>query len=113
MLLQSRIRSAKRLMPLAAALLMATILAIPSSGTVLAQAPPGNGISLVTDDRDFVERKKKGEFVARPVFDRRIETLFYAIRNTDTGDWITTMYRVEGGEKNPAKAGSTASSTRP
>ena len=86
-------------MPLAAALILAALLAIPSSGTVLAQAPPGDGISLVNDDRDFVERKKKGEFVARPVFDRQIETLFYAIRDADTGEWITTMYRVKGGEK--------------
>ena len=99
MSLQSRIRSAKRLMPPVAALLLAALLAIPSSGTVLAQAPPGDGISLVNDDRDFVERKKKGEFVARPVFDRQIETLFYAIRDADTGEWITTMYRVKGGEK--------------
>ena len=86
-------------MPPVAALLLAALLTIPSGGTVLAQAPPGDGISLVNDDRDFVERKKKGEFVARPVFDRQIETLFYAIRDADTGEWITTMYRVKGGEK--------------
>ena len=47
-------------------------MAVPSSGIAHAQAPP-DGIVLVNADRDFVERKKKGEFVARPVFDRQIE----------------------------------------
>ena len=81
---------------LAAALLLATLVAIPSSGVALAQ---GTDIVLVNADRDFVERKKEGEFVARPVFDRKIETLFYAVRDADTGEWISVMYRVIGGEK--------------
>ena len=46
-----------------------------------------------------MERKGGGEFVARPVFDRQIETLFYAVRDADTGDWVSAMYRVKGGEK--------------
>ena len=46
-----------------------------------------------------MERKKGGEFVARPVFDRKIVDLFYAVRDADTGDWISAMYRVKGGEK--------------
>ena len=93
---QSRSRSphAKRLTPLAAALL-----AIPSSGTVLAQTPPGDDIILVNADRDLVERKTKGEFIARLVFDREIEDLFYAIGDADTGDWITTMYHVKARAK--------------
>ena len=33
-----------------------------------------------------MERKGGGEFVARPVFDRQIATLFYAVRDADTGD---------------------------
>ena len=90
---------ARRLIPLAAALLLAALVAIPSSGVARAQAPPAGGIVLVNADRDFVERKKGGEFVARPVFDREIANLFYAVRDADTGDWISAMYRVKGGEK--------------
>ena len=90
---------AGRLIPLAAALLLAALAAIPSSGVALAQAPPGDAIVLVNRDREFVERKKKGEFVARPVFDRQIADLYYAVRDADTGDWISAMYRVRGGEK--------------
>ena len=47
----------------------------------------------------MVERKKDGEFVARPVFSRKIDVLFYALRHPDTGDWVTNTYRVQGGEK--------------
>ncbi len=97
--LKSKLRSAGRLIPLASALLVAALLAIPSSGVALAQAPPGDEIVLVNADRDFVERKKKGEFVARPVFDRKIADLLYAVRDADTGDWISAMYRVRKGEK--------------
>ena len=90
---------ARRLMPLAAAMLLAALVAIPASNIALAQAPPGDEIVLVNADREFVERKKGGEFVARPLFDRRIASLFYAVRDADTGDWITAVYRVRGGEK--------------
>ena len=86
-------------MPLAAALLLAALLAIPASNIALAQAPPSGGIVLVNTDREFVERKGGGEFVARPVFDRKIANLFYGVRDADTGDWISAMYRVKGGEK--------------
>ena len=99
MALKSKVRSARRFIPLASALLLAALLAIPASNIALAQAPPGNELSLVNGDRDFVERKKGGEFVARPVFDRRIAVLHYAVRDADTGDWISAMYRVKGGEK--------------
>ena len=98
MALKSKLRSARRLIPLASALLLAALVAIPSSGIALAQAPP-DGLTLVNADRNFVERKKKGEFVARPLFDREITDLFYAVRDADTGDWISAMYRVRGGEK--------------
>ena len=97
--LKSKLRSARRLLPLASALLLATLLTIPSSGIVLAQTPPGDEITLVNADREFVERKGGGEFVARPVFDRQITALHYAVRDADTGDWISAMYRVSGGEK--------------
>ena len=96
---RSKQRSLRRFIPLVSALLLAALLAVPSSGVALAQEPFGGGIVLVNADRDFVERKKGGEFVARPVFDREIENLFYAVRDADTGDWISAMYRVKGGEK--------------
>ena len=97
--LQSTIRGScrvRRLITLVAALLLATLVAIPSSGVALAQ---GTDIVLVNAGREFVERKKEGELVARPVFDRKIDTLFYAVRDADTGEWISVMYRVIGGEK--------------
>ena len=90
---------AKRLIPLATALLLAALVAIPSSGVALAQEPWDDAIVLVNEDRQVVERKKGGEFVARPVFDREIADLFYAVRDADTGDWVSAMYRVSGGEK--------------
>ena len=97
--LKSKSRPFRRLIPLAIALVLAALVAVPSSGIALAQAPPGDEITLVNADRDFVERKKGGEFVARPIFDRKIADLFYAVRDADTGDWISAMYRVKGGEK--------------
>ena len=97
MALKARLRSIRRLLPLASALLLAALLAIPASNVALAQAPPDE-LTLVNADRDFVERKKGGEFVARPIFDREIADLFYAVRDADTGDWISAMYRVKGGE---------------
>ena len=91
---------ARRLLPLASALLLAALVAIPTSGTALAQTPPADdAITLVNADREFVERKKGGEFVARPVFDRKIAELFFGVRDADTGDWISAMYSVKGGEK--------------
>jgi len=96
---KSKVRSGRRLFPLAAALLLAALVAVPSGGTALAQTPPADELTLVNAGRDFVERKKGGEFVARPLFDREIADLFYAVRDADTGDWISAMYRVRGGEK--------------
>ena len=98
MALKSKLRSLRRFIPLASALLLAALVAIPSSGIARAQAPPDE-LTLVNADRDFVERKGGGEFVARPLFDRKIVDLFYAVRDADTGDWISAMYRVKGGEK--------------
>ena len=90
---------AKRLLPLASVLLLAALVAVPTSGVAQAQELHDQ-IVLVNADREFVERKKGGEFVARPVFDRKIAELFYAVRDADTGDWISAMYSVKGGEKN-------------
>ena len=88
--------SPRWLTSLAAALLLAALAALPSGGIALAQGP---GLALVNADREFIERKKGGEFVARPVFDRKIDFLYYAVRDADTGNWISAMYRVVGGEK--------------
>ena len=90
---------ARRLIPLAAALLLAALVSITPSNAALAQSPPSSEITLVNVDRDFVERKGDGQFVARPLYDRKIANLFYAVRDADTGDWISAMYRVRGGEK--------------
>ena len=86
---------------LAASLLLAALVAIPASGVALAQSPPpgGDNLTLVNWDRQMVERKKDGEFIARPVFSRKIEFLHYALRHPDTGKWVTNTYRVKGGEK--------------
>ena len=88
-----------RLIRPAMALLLAILAAIPLGGLTLAQAPPDDEIIMVNAGREFVERKKEGEFIARPVFDREIDALYYAIRDADTGDWLTGMFRVIGGEK--------------
>ena len=96
MALKSRYRSVRQLLPLASALLLAALLAIASSGIVLAQAP---GLTFVNEDREVVERKKDGRFIARPVFSRELDSLYYAVRDADNGDWLTLMYRVQGGEK--------------
>ena len=45
----------------------------------------------------MVERKKEGDFVARPVFSRQVSELYYSIRHPDTGEWVTNTYRVQGG----------------
>ena len=99
MALKSKLRSAKKLIPLASALLLAALLAIPASGIARAQTPPSGELTLVNADREFVERKGDGQFVARPIFDRKIVNLFYGVRDADTGDWITAVYSVRGGEK--------------
>ena len=98
---KSNPRPARRLVLLAAALLLAAVVAIPASGAALAQSPPpdSDSITLVNRDRQMVERKKEGEFVARPVFSRRTGVLYYSIRHPDTGAWITNTYRVQGGGK--------------
>ena len=51
----------------------------------------------------MVERKKDGDFVARPIFSRQVSVLYYAIRHPDTGDWLTNTYQVRGGEKKPGR----------
>ena len=92
---------ARRLTMLVAALLLSALVAIPASGAALAQSPPtdSDNVTLVNRDRQMVERKKEGDFVARPIFSRKTDVLYYSIRHPDTGEWITNTYRVQGGEK--------------
>ena len=105
--LRSKDRYSRRLLPLVSALLLAALLAIPASNLALAQSPPSDeivpgsspGLALVNIDREFVERKGNGQFVPRPIFDREIATLHYGVRDADTGEWITAMYSIRGGEK--------------
>ena len=87
---------ARRLRTLAATLLLAALAAIPSSGAALAQEQPiGDGIVLVNeDDEDLIDRKDDGRFIARPVFDRAVPLLYYGVRDGDTGDWLTVVFRV-------------------
>ena len=95
----SKLRWLKRFFLLAVLLSMAILASFPLAGMAPGQSPPGDEPVLVNADREFVERKKEGEFVARPVYDRQIDALYYAIRDADTGDWLTPLYRVLGGEK--------------
>ncbi len=92
---------ARRLILLAVALLLVALAAVPMSGVALAQSPPPgtDHVTLVNRDRQMVERKKEGDFVARPVLSRQTDVLYYAIRHPDTGAWITNTYRVRGGGK--------------
>ena len=95
--LQSAIRitfvRARRRLPLTAALLLAALAAATASNTAFAQS---GDLTLVNHDRDFVERKKDGGFIARPVFDRQVSAIHYGIRHPETGDWITPVFRVQG-----------------
>ncbi len=80
-------------------LLLAVLAAMPLVGMSHAQAPPGDEIVLVNQGRDLVERKEDGGFIARPVYNRQIDNLFYGIRDTGDGEWLTPVYVVLGGEK--------------
>ena len=63
------------------------------------KAPPGDGVTLVNEGEEFIERKGDGRFIARPIFDRELDVLYYGVRDPDTGEWLAGMYRVQGGEK--------------
>ena len=91
MALKSKLRSLKAaFIPLASALLLAALVAIPSSGIALAQVPPGDEITLVNADRDFVGAQEAAASSSpAPSSPARLETLFYAVRDADTGDWIS------------------------
>ncbi|MCY4447468.1 MAG: hypothetical protein OXE02_01295 [Chloroflexi bacterium] len=80
------------LITLTAALILAALISISASNFALAQ--DNGGLTLVNHDRELVERKKDGGFVARPVFDRQASAIHYGIRHPETGDWLTPMFRV-------------------
>ncbi len=92
---RTAVPKAKLLLSLAVAIL----LAVPWSSVALADEPPVEGVQLVNGNEDFVERKKDGRFIARPVFDRKPAALYYSVRHPDTGEWLTTVYGVREGEK--------------
>ncbi len=93
---RSKLKCIGRLVLPAITVFMATLLVLTAIAPVLSQ---DTGLTLVNKDRDLVERKKDGRFIARPVFSRELDALYYAIRDADNGDWVTLMYRVQGGEK--------------
>ena len=96
-----RIQPFRRLIPLAVALLLSALVAIPASGVALAQSPPpGDRPSHPGQPRPADGGAEEGgRFRARPIFSRQTDVLFYTIRHPDTGDWLTSTYRVRGGEK--------------
>ena len=83
---------------LPAALLLAAAMVIPAA-LVIAQDPPTDEVVFVNASEEPVERKGDGRFIARPVFSKQVAPLYYGVRDPDTGDFLTTMFRVQGGEK--------------
>ena len=79
--------------------LLATAIALAAWQMTQAQPPAGADLEWVNQEEDWIERKKHGQFRARPVFNRQLATLYYGLRDSDTGEWLTAMYRVSGGEK--------------
>ena len=92
-------RQARQLISPALVLILSALLAVLASNVVLAQGPPTDGVSLVNQNDVLVERKKEGDFIARPVFSHELDLLYYGVRHPDTGDWLTATYRVHGGER--------------
>ena len=89
-----------RVIGLAAAALLGALVAVTAWQFVQAQQPPaGAELEWVNQEEDWIERKKHGQFRARPIFNRQLATLYYGLRDSDTGEWLTAMYRVSGGEK--------------
>ena len=82
---------------------LCALLGLATLATQITQAqtpPPVEPLVIVNDDEEkpFIERKKKGEFRARPIFSQRLSKLTYGIRDADTGEWLTSIYRINGGE---------------
>ena len=80
--------------------LIAALIALTAWEIAEAQQPPsGEQLEWVNEDEDWIERKKHGQFRARPIFSQQLASLYYGIRDSDTGEWLTAMYRISGGEK--------------
>ena len=89
-----------RLMVAAGLALIAALFALTAWQMTQAQEPPsGAELEWVNQEEDWIERKKHGQFRARPIFSQQLASLYYGIRDSDTGEWLTKMYRVSGGEK--------------
>lgn len=91
----------RRLKFAVAGLLAAAAVTIPALQPADAQTPPVvERLVIVNEDEEkpFIERKKNGEFRARPIFNQRLSRLTYGIRDADSGEWLTAIYRVNGGE---------------
>ncbi len=76
----------RRLKLAIAGLLAAAAVAIPALQPADAQTPPVvERLVIVNEDEEkpFVERKKNGEFRARPIFNLRLSQLTYGIRDAD------------------------------
>ena len=70
----------RRLTLLGGALPLAVLAVMPASNAALAQDPPppppgDDALTLVNAAEDFVERRRGGRFIARPVFDREVDRL--------------------------------------
>ena len=89
-----------RLIVAVCAVALAAAAALAAWQMTQAQQPPaGAELEWVNQEDDWIERKKHGQFRARPIFNRQLATLYYGLRDSDTGEWLTAMYRVSGGEK--------------
>ena len=91
----------RRLKLAVAGLLAAAAVTIPALQPAKAQTNPViEPLVIVNEDEEqpFVERKKHGELRARPIFSQRLSRLTYGIRDADSGEWLTAIYRVNGGE---------------
>ena len=71
----------------------------PRATLLWPKAPPGDGVTLVNEGEEFIERKGDGRFIARPIFDRELDIPYYGVRDPDTGEWLAGMYRIQGAEK--------------
>jgi hypothetical protein len=63
---------------------------VPAVAATLAQG----SLTLVNQDRELVERRDDGGFVARPIFDPRPDFLAYGVKDPQDGSWVTAVYLV-------------------
>ena len=68
---------------------------VPAIAATLAQ----ESLILVNQDREFVERRDDGGFVARPIFNPRPDFLAYGVKDPQDGSWLTAVYLVRNDPK--------------